>query len=218
ETAADDASLVVADGPGLLAGCLVALGKRQLPWQRPAWLGAASGFRSNLGRRVERLLHLPTDAWRPPRPWRARLLLLFTMLIFGGGMLFSTAWAHSHIFSEGDETMMQGHRSWKRSLAGIVLVATLTIGAEPASAEAARNVPHQGLKKAAPPAINVSDPRTVGQGAGAGPAADADEGQLSPKVFRLQHRDPEALANIAHMLLTGAALPKAGMPGAGGAL
>src|SRR5207247_6231843 len=98
ETAADDASLVVADGPGLLAGCLVALGKRQLPWQRPAWLGAASGFRSNLGRRVERLLHLPTDAWRPPRPWRARLLLLFTMLIFGGGMLFSTAWAHSHIF------------------------------------------------------------------------------------------------------------------------
>ena len=57
ESAADEASLVVEDGPAVLAGCLVALASR---WQQPGVLGllGMAGFRSGLGRRVERLLHL----------------------------------------------------------------------------------------------------------------------------------------------------------------
>ncbi len=57
ETAADEASLVVEDGPAVLAGCLVALASR---WQQRGVVGllGMAGFRSGLGRRVERLLHL----------------------------------------------------------------------------------------------------------------------------------------------------------------
>lgn len=57
ESAADEASLVVEDGPAVLAGCLVALASR---WQQRGVLGllGMAGFRSGLGRRVERLLHL----------------------------------------------------------------------------------------------------------------------------------------------------------------
>src|SRR5262249_9522543 len=127
EDAADEASRVVADGPGVLATCLVELGKRLAPWRRPAWLGAAGGLRSNLGRRVERLLRLGPGAWQPPRRVRAALLLFLTMLLFGGGTLLGTAFAHSHIFSEGDQTMKQRHPAWKRSLAGIVLLSTFTV-------------------------------------------------------------------------------------------
>lgn len=77
ETAADEASLVVEDGPAVLAGCLVALASR---WQRHGVLGllGMAGFRSHLGRRVERLLRLKSADPRPePRGWK-RLLLTFT--------------------------------------------------------------------------------------------------------------------------------------------
>ncbi len=57
EAAADEASLVVEDGPTVLAGCLVTLAARL---QRRGVLGllGMAGFRSGLGRRVERLLRL----------------------------------------------------------------------------------------------------------------------------------------------------------------
>ena len=67
ETAADEASLLVPGGPGALAGCLVALGRR-IAGRRPlGWLSfQGSGFRSGLGRRVERLLSLKGHAGRVP--------------------------------------------------------------------------------------------------------------------------------------------------------
>src|SRR5207244_7041806 len=153
----------------------------------------------------------------PPRRWRAALLLLPAVLVFGGGTLLGTAWAHSHIFSEGDQTMKERHPAWKRSLAGIVLLSTFTVGAEPVPAEAAQNAPQPGLKKASPPGGAAGAPAALGRPAqGEAPAApDGDDGQMILKVFRLQHRDPEALANIAHMLITGEPLPKDGMGGAG---
>lgn len=70
ELAADEASLVVEDGPAVLAGCLVALASR---WRQRGWLGllGMAGFRSGLGRRVERLLKLPPgDYGAAPRGWR----------------------------------------------------------------------------------------------------------------------------------------------------
>lgn len=57
EAAADEASLVVEDGPAVLAGCLVALASR-LPRRGILSLLGMAGFRSELGRRVERLLRL----------------------------------------------------------------------------------------------------------------------------------------------------------------
>jgi beta-lactamase regulating signal transducer with metallopeptidase domain len=47
EAAADEASLIVADGPGVLASCLVALGAQLVERGQPGWLRmAGSGFRS----------------------------------------------------------------------------------------------------------------------------------------------------------------------------
>lgn len=59
ESAADEASVIVENGPRLLAGCLVALAAR---WQRTGMLSllGMAGYRSDLGQRVDRLLRLPT--------------------------------------------------------------------------------------------------------------------------------------------------------------
>jgi hypothetical protein len=71
ELAADDASLALPDGPVVLAECLLTLGHEAADCPRAA-LGMA-GFRSQLGRRVERLLALPRRDWQAPS--RARLAL-----------------------------------------------------------------------------------------------------------------------------------------------
>ncbi len=63
ELAADDASLALPDGPVVLAECLLALGHEAADCPRAA-LGMA-GFRSQLGRRVERLVALPPGDWQP---------------------------------------------------------------------------------------------------------------------------------------------------------
>ncbi len=55
ETAADEASLLVENGPSTLAACLVALASRMRS-RRAHGLLQMTGFRSGLGRRVERLL------------------------------------------------------------------------------------------------------------------------------------------------------------------
>ncbi len=77
ELVADEASLLLADGPDRLAECLVACAKEL---RRPAlttWLGMdGGGFRSALGQRVERLLQLgPHARLSRPVPWYLRLIV-----------------------------------------------------------------------------------------------------------------------------------------------
>ena len=76
ELVADEASLLVANGPDRLAECLLACAKEL---RRPAlagWLGMdGGGFRSALGKRVTRLLQLnPHARLSRPVPWSLRLL------------------------------------------------------------------------------------------------------------------------------------------------
>ena len=76
ELVADEASLLVANGPDRLAECLLACAKEL---RRPAlagWLGMdGGGFRSALGQRVARLLELPPHTrLSRPVPWYLRLL------------------------------------------------------------------------------------------------------------------------------------------------
>ena len=76
ELAADESSLLFADGPSRLAECLVACAKQV---RRPAivsWLGMdGDGFRSALGKRVARLLQLQPN-WNiaRPVPWYFRFI------------------------------------------------------------------------------------------------------------------------------------------------
>jgi hypothetical protein len=130
ELAADEASLVVADGPGVLAGCLVELGARLAATPPGGWLRmAGSGFRSSLGRRVERLLRLPGRTWR--RPGWARTLPAVTLgpAALLAAAILATAWAQARALPEGDEPM---RTPWKRSLAALVLVAALGSDTKPA--------------------------------------------------------------------------------------
>jgi type II secretory pathway component GspD/PulD (secretin)/beta-lactamase regulating signal transducer with metallopeptidase domain len=96
EAAADEASLLVEDGPTELAACLVALGGRLQ--RRPiGWLGmAGSGFRSELGRRVERLLELSGASadWRKPR--RTLIWIGVVPLFASIVMVSATSWARPH--------------------------------------------------------------------------------------------------------------------------
>ena len=76
ELVADEASLLVANGPDRLAECLLACAKQL---RRPAlagWLGMdGGGFRSALGKRVTHLLQLnPHARLSRPVPWYLRLL------------------------------------------------------------------------------------------------------------------------------------------------
>jgi Zn-dependent protease with chaperone function len=88
EFAADEASVLVENGPFLLAGCLVTLAARLARRGASGHLGMA-GFRSGLGRRVEQLLRLPPDkTWTRDgtpggvvlRSWTAIALVLAALL------------------------------------------------------------------------------------------------------------------------------------------
>jgi hypothetical protein len=122
ELAADEASLVVPDGPGMLAACLVDLGAR-LAGVRLGWLRmAGNGFRSSLGRRVDRLLRLDGQTWQRPSRARHGLALILGLAVLCVAAVFCTTWARAQAFSEGDATMLH---PWRRSLAAVVLVTAL---------------------------------------------------------------------------------------------
>jgi beta-lactamase regulating signal transducer with metallopeptidase domain len=81
ETAADEASLVIENGPDALAESLVALGSTVAGLRPGAWLGVAAGhYQSGLGRRVARLMSLRGRRWRPVGRGRARAVRLLGAL------------------------------------------------------------------------------------------------------------------------------------------
>src|SRR5262249_6621452 len=123
EAAADEASLIVADGPGVLASCLVQLGTRLAERRSPGWLSmAGGGFRSGLGRRVERLLQLERGGRRPIGFVRMLVILTLGPTLLVAASALSTAWARTPATEEGDMPMSN---AWKRSLAAVVFVTAL---------------------------------------------------------------------------------------------
>jgi beta-lactamase regulating signal transducer with metallopeptidase domain len=121
EMAADEASLLVADGPRILAKCLVELGARLT---RPLPLGQlrVSGFRSHLGRRVQRLVHLEGRAWSPLPRLGAALVRILGPMAMTAIVVLCTAWAAPQALMKGD-SMKTMQQNWKRSLATIALLA-----------------------------------------------------------------------------------------------
>ena len=145
ETAADEASLLVPGGPGALAGCLVALGRRMVGPRPLGWLSfQGSGFRSGLGRRVERLLSLKSDARGGPARTgltAARLVLPVVLVVVS---VLSTAWARTQASLEEGETMMSAWRStWRHSLAAMVLTAFGASASQAPAAEDPKPPEHQ---------------------------------------------------------------------------
>lgn len=121
EAAADDASLVVENGPNVLAECLVELGGRLTRTHSLGWLGMAGGdFRSGLGRRVKRLVSLSSQSWKPMRRSRVWLVRMAVPLALVALALAATVWAQPPFGAPS--TLRQ---AFQRSVLGLALAAAL---------------------------------------------------------------------------------------------
>jgi hypothetical protein len=157
EAVADEASLLVPDGPGLLAASLVAVGRRLLRSQRLGWISIeGDGFRSGLGRRVERLMELRSLGCGPGRvSGQGRGVFAKTLLTVAAALvaISCTAWAQPQAPSldEGGTTMSVLRTSWRCSLAATALWALVG----PSSGTAADNPPtppeKPAVERPAPP-------------------------------------------------------------------
>ncbi|PYJ86108.1 MAG: hypothetical protein DME22_06580 [Verrucomicrobia bacterium] len=189
ETAADEASLLVANGPGVLAECLVQLGAQLTQRRTFAWLGVeGSGFRSGLGRRVVRLVNLRGGCWRPPSRVRSALAKAFGPLALIVAVMLCTAWVGPQAFTKG-ESMKTMKETWKRSFAAFALLASLGTGNNIAPAVSADDRP---IKKAAP-AITQPTPAADQPGA-ADTSSNASAAEpLVTKVYQIKYSDPTNL-------------------------
>ncbi|MGQ9575601.1 MAG: M56 family metallopeptidase [Thermoguttaceae bacterium] len=124
EAAADEASLLVPGGPEVLAGCLVALGRRLVSPGPLGWLSfQGSGFRSALGRRVQRLLSLPGHRRGPGRRGLSMVRTAMPVALIVVSVL-CTAWVHPQAtLAQGETKMSVLSSSWRHSLAAMVLAA-----------------------------------------------------------------------------------------------
>jgi beta-lactamase regulating signal transducer with metallopeptidase domain len=124
ELAADEASLLVADGPSVLAKCLLELGVRLV---QPPLLGElpVSGFRSHLGRRIQRLLNLQAKEWSAPGRARTVAFRLFGPLTTAIILVLSTAWVVPQAITKGND-MKTMQLNWKQSLATFALLGAMS--------------------------------------------------------------------------------------------
>ncbi|MEW6304547.1 MAG: M56 family metallopeptidase [Verrucomicrobiota bacterium] len=143
EAAADESSLALANGPATLAECLVQVGAQLAPSGAFNRLGiGGSGFRSQLGRRVERLLHLEPRAWRPARR-RDSLLKFVVPLALLPVCLLCTAWLHPQ--SSGESAMKTLRQNWKNSALALALSAFAVVNAEADDPAQPRNADSDAL-------------------------------------------------------------------------
>lgn len=127
ELAADEVTLIVPRGPEHLASGLITMGRQLLNQPQPGWLPATGdGYRSNLGRRVARLLQLESQR-RPAlagasRTWMKSTLVLLMVV----SMVFGSAWLRPEAaLAEGGTAMTKFRLSWSRTLAAAAVAAVL---------------------------------------------------------------------------------------------
>jgi hypothetical protein len=94
ELAADEASVLVPRGPVTLAECLVVLAREWTVPRNSASIGVeGGGFRSRLGRRVERLLKMNERNWHRPSRWQLVSARGVAGMCGLGLVLAATGWA-----------------------------------------------------------------------------------------------------------------------------
>lgn len=152
EAMADESSLVVPNGPPVLAECLLALGKRMERAPRIRWSGiGGDGFRSGLGRRVQRLLQLRKAAPHRRNTFQMAMAKTFCPAVLVLGTIFSSGWISpaASMKGTGMNTPM-----WKRSLPAFALLAFL--GADQPIGAADKAAPAVAADKPAPATEAVS--------------------------------------------------------------
>src|SRR5947209_10187007 len=153
ELAADEASLLITNGPRALSECLIELGARLV---RPPAMGGlgASGFRSIIGRRVQRLLKLQETSFRRPDHRKTLLFKILGPIAMAIIVIVCTAWTAPGQMTKGQN--MNG-KQVKPSLAALTFAAVITGGnittslaqapetAAPAATGALAGAPQKGL-------------------------------------------------------------------------
>ncbi len=193
ENAADEASLLVAGGPGVLAECLVELGA-PLAGRRPAiWLRIeGSGFRSGLGRRVERLVNLRGRSWTAPNRVHSVVARTLGSASVVAAAIMCTAWTGPLEFTKGN-FMQTMNQTWKQSLAALALLVSVE------KSDGADSKP-RGLTPPATAATQPDQKTTAG--------ADSAERQML-KIYKLKYTQPTNLLAIVTPTLSegGKAVP-----------
>ncbi len=152
EAAADEACLVVENGPTTLAECLVDLGSRLSRRRSLGWLGiVGGGFRSALGKRVNRLLSTENKTWNPPSAHRVALIRMAAPLALAALILATTVWAQPTAI--GPATFRD---AFQQSVLGIMLTAALPT---PQLATEITNQIAEILPPPTPPATTHTSPR-----------------------------------------------------------
>ncbi len=152
EAAADEASLLVPNGPDILAGCLVVLGRTVGTSSRWGWLSVGgSPFRSQLGKRVQRLLELPACSWSPSRCRRWGLVCYVAPLVLVLTTILGTAWARPRaVISEGETTMTLLNNTWRRSLAAAAMALLAPLASTDHTAVAQEGAPQERVEPGDP--------------------------------------------------------------------
>lgn len=123
ELAADDASLAIPGGPASLAACLVAVGGRLVRRRSVGWTGIeGNGFRSSLGRRVERLLGMTNRSWHQPRSAASGFWKVVGPAAMVAVAFACTAWSRPQEVLKGDSMSQSIRHSWRHSLAAVTFV------------------------------------------------------------------------------------------------
>jgi hypothetical protein len=137
ELAADEASLLLADGPRVLAECLVEIGGQLAQRRAFRELGVGgNGFRSGLGRRVERLVGLEGGHWRPLNQFRGGLIRTLGPMLLASATILCTAWVFPPAINQGDSMPNIIKQTWKKSLATLALLTSISADINPALAQA----------------------------------------------------------------------------------
>ncbi len=144
EAAADEASLLIENGPATLAECLVKLGNHLSRRRSLGRLGIeGGGFRSVLGNRVKRLLAEENRTWNPPPPYRVGLIRIACPLALAALILAATVWAQPTI---AGPTTLRG--AFRQSVLGVMLTVALPT---PQQSTEVRNQTEEVLPPPAPP-------------------------------------------------------------------
>jgi beta-lactamase regulating signal transducer with metallopeptidase domain len=158
ELAADEASLMRAGGPRILAECLVEMGAQLA---KPA-LGhfRVAGFRSDLGCRVQRLMRLEGAQWAPVSRVRAVLARSLAPIFVAATVILCTAWAVPRDLTKGD-SMKTMKQNWQRALATIATMAaiqtpTVIVAQQNPTPTAATSIPVNAAQPTPATSISVS--------------------------------------------------------------
>jgi hypothetical protein len=138
EAAADEASLLLPDGPSQLAESLISLAQRLTDPQLVAGISMhGNGLQSDLAHRVKRLLKLESGSQPAASPLRLVLASWSLPICFSLLGMICTAWAPSrHSLAKGDTTMNVVSSSWRSSVAATAFWAALSMGAVQADDDA----------------------------------------------------------------------------------